>query len=172
MSETNVGANLMFALRTKTANEPISKKQCIWVHGLPSPSVIGLISVSVRGRTQGSPLHWFRTLVGFRFLFEATFSPNLYIRPFRVDRSKYFVICLVGRILCSTSNKNRNQTYVINQCRGEPYVRLRTKTGIKPMFENELETFASDIGSQTIVVRRANTRFAPTLVSDKGMLGK
>ena len=25
----NVGANLMFALRTKTKNEPISKKQCI-----------------------------------------------------------------------------------------------------------------------------------------------
>jgi hypothetical protein len=51
MSETNVGANLMFALRTKTKNEPISKKQCIWVHGLPSPSDIGLISVSVKGRT-------------------------------------------------------------------------------------------------------------------------
>jgi hypothetical protein len=51
------------------------------VHGLPLPSDIGLISVSVRGRTQGSPLHWFRTLLGFRFLFEATFSPNLYIRP-------------------------------------------------------------------------------------------
>ena len=34
------------------------------------------------------------------------------------------------------------------------------------MFENELETIDSDIGSQTIVVRRANTRFAPTLVSD------
>jgi hypothetical protein len=32
----------------------------------------------------------------------------------------------------------------------------RTKTGIKPMFENEFETIASDIGSQTIVVRRAN----------------
>jgi hypothetical protein len=47
---------------------------------------------------------------------------------------------------------------------------LRTKTGIKPMFENELETFASDIGSQTIVVRRANTRFAPTLVSDIGWI--
>jgi len=30
MSETNVGANLMFALRTKTKNEPISKKQCIY----------------------------------------------------------------------------------------------------------------------------------------------
>ena len=45
---------------------------------------------------------------------------------------------------------------------------LRTKTGIKPMFENELETFASGIGSQTIVVRRANIRFAPTLVSDIG----
>jgi hypothetical protein len=28
MSETNVGANLVFALRTKTKNEPISKKQC------------------------------------------------------------------------------------------------------------------------------------------------
>ena len=40
----------------------------------------------------------------------------------------------------------------------------RTKTDIKPMFDNELETFASDIGSQTIIVRRANTRFAPTLV--------
>jgi len=35
---------------------------------------------------------------------------------------------------------------------------LRTKTGIKLMFENESETFSSDIGSQTIVVRRANTR--------------
>jgi hypothetical protein len=46
----------------------------------------------------------------------------------------------------------------------------RTKTGIKPMFENEFETIASDIGSQTIVVRRANTRFAPTLVSDIGLL--
>jgi len=43
---------------------------------------------------------------------------------------------------------------------------LRKKTAIKPMFENELETFASDIGSQTIVVRRANIRFAPTLFSD------
>ena len=53
---------------------------------------------------------------------------------------------------------------------------------IKPMFENELETFASDIGSQAIFcsagehkvrpyiglisvfVRRANIRFAPTLL--------
>jgi len=144
MSETNVGANLMFALRTRTKNEPISKKQCIiiqlwfflayflpsrshalrgntywtlcvqcivlrqnvrllinsgrrasrmhshaergneraknmpekpklddyiWVHGLPSPSDIGWISVSVRGRTQGSPLHCFLTSVWFRFLF-------------------------------------------------------------------------------------------------------
>ena len=40
----------------------------------------------------------------------------------------------------------------------------------QPMFENELETFASDIGSQTIVVRRANTRFAPTLVSEIGWI--
>ena len=46
----------------------------------------------------------------------------------------------------------------------------RTKTNIKPMFENELETFASDIGSQAIFVRRANTRFAPTLVSDIGWI--
>jgi hypothetical protein len=44
----------------------------------------------------------------------------------------------------------------------------RTKTFIKPMFESEFETFASGIGSQTIVVRRANIRFAPTLVSDIG----
>ena len=47
---------------------------------------------------------------------------------------------------------------------------LRTKTGLKPMFENELETFASGIGLQTIVVRRANIRFAPTLVSDIGLI--
>ena len=46
----------------------------------------------------------------------------------------------------------------------------RTKTGIKPMFENEFETIASDIGSQTIVVRRANIRFAPTLVSEIGWI--
>jgi len=44
------------------------------------------------------------------------------------------------------------------------------KIGFKPMFENEFETIASDIGSQTIVVRRANTRFAPTLVSDIGWI--
>jgi len=46
----------------------------------------------------------------------------------------------------------------------------RTKTGIKPMFDNEFETIASDIGSQTLVVRRANIRFAPTLVSDIGWI--
>jgi len=46
----------------------------------------------------------------------------------------------------------------------------RTKTFIKRMFESEFETFASGIGSQTIVVRRANTRFAPTLVSDIGWI--
>ena len=34
----------------------------------------------------------------------------------------------------------------------------RTKTGIKPMLENEFETIASDIGSQTIVVRRVFDR--------------
>ena len=47
---------------------------------------------------------------------------------------------------------------------------LRTKTEFKPMFENEVETLASGIGSQTIVVRRANIRFAPTLVSDIGWI--
>jgi hypothetical protein len=47
---------------------------------------------------------------------------------------------------------------------------LRTKTCIKPIFENELETFASDIGSQTIVVQRANIRFAPTLLSEIGWI--
>ena len=46
----------------------------------------------------------------------------------------------------------------------------RTKTFIKPMFENEFEAIASDIGSQTIIVRRANTRFAPTLISDIGWI--
>ena len=46
----------------------------------------------------------------------------------------------------------------------------RTKTFIKPMFKNEFETIVSDIGSQTIVVRRANIRYAPTLVSDIGWI--
>jgi len=68
----NVGATS--ELKPKTNLCP--KKQGIWVHALPVPSDIGLISVSVRGRTQGSPLYWFRTLVGFRFFFEASFSPN------------------------------------------------------------------------------------------------
>jgi hypothetical protein len=68
------------------------------------------------------------------------------------------------------SKKYRNPKNVRKQCRGEPCVRPRTKTGVKPIFENELETFASDIGSQTIVVQRANTRFAPTLLSDIGWI--
>ena len=55
---------------------------------------------------------------------------------------------------------NRNQAYEQNQCRANLMFALRTKTGIKPMFENELDTFASDIGLQTIVVRRANMMFA------------
>ena len=33
MSEANVGANFMFAPRTKTKNAPVTKKQCIWGHG-------------------------------------------------------------------------------------------------------------------------------------------
>ena len=42
----------------------------------------------------------------------------------------------------------------------------RTKTFIKPMFENEFETIASDICSQTIFVRR----FAPTLIFNIGLV--
>jgi hypothetical protein len=64
------------------------------------------------------------------------------------------------------SNKTRYQAYV----GANLMFALRTKAGIKPMFENELETIASDIGSQTIVVRRANIRFAPTLVLDIGWI--
>ena len=54
-------------------------------------------------------------------------------RDFLSDRSKYFVIRLVGRTLCSPSNKNRNPTYSRNQCRGEPYVR--------PPDNNRLRTY-------------------------------
>ena len=63
-----------------------------------------------------------------------------------------------------------NPANVRNQCRGEPYVRPPDKNRIKPMFENEFETIASDIGTQTIVVRRANIRFAPTLVLLIGLI--
>ena len=37
----------------------------------------------------------------------------------------------------------------------------RTKTGIKPMFENNFETIASDLGSQTIVLRRGEHKVRP-----------
>ena len=47
---------------------------------------------------------------------------------------------------------------------------VRPPVKLNPMFENELETLASGIGSLTIVVRRANIRFAPTLVSDIGWI--
>jgi len=69
-------------------------------------------------------------------------------------------------------DKNRYQTYDMSKTNVGANLMFarRTKTGIKPMFENEFETIASDIGSQTIVVRRANTRFAPTLVSDIGWI--
>jgi len=40
----------------------------------------------------------------------------------------------------------------------------------KIILKHSLETFDSGIGSQTIVVRRANIRFAPTLVSDIGWI--
>ena len=63
--------------------------------------------------------------------------------------------------LCSPSNKNRNQTYVRNQCRGEPCVR--------PPNNNRLRTYVrgnsfSNIGLVSVCDRRANIRFAPTLV--------
>ena len=35
MSEANVGANFMVALRTKTKNAPITKKQCIFCFSDP-----------------------------------------------------------------------------------------------------------------------------------------
>jgi len=82
--------------------------------------------------------------------------------------SIYFVIRLVGRTLCSPRTKTSIKPMSKTNVGANLMFELRTKTGIKPMFENELETFASDIGSQAIVVRRANTRFAPTLVSDIG----
>jgi hypothetical protein len=71
------------------------------------------------------------------------------------------------------SNKNRNPTNVRNQCRGEPYVRPLTETEIKPMSYGEVKPWTHihcflDIGSFLVLVRRANTRFAPTLVSDIG----
>ena len=79
-----------------------------------------------------------------------------------------------------------------NECRGEPYGRHRTKTGIKPMSKNNVGAnlvFAqrstivcepmsdsnvsnsfSNIGLIPVFVRRANIRFAPTLVSGIGWI--
>jgi len=51
------------------------------------------------------------------------------------------------------SKKNETQPMSETNLGANLMFALRTKTRIKPMFENELETFASGIGSQTIVVR-------------------
>jgi hypothetical protein len=68
------------------------------------------------------------------------------------------------------SNKNRNPTNVRNQYRGEPCVRPLTETEIKPMSYGEVKSWTHihcflDIGSFLVLVRRANIRFVPTLVS-------
>jgi hypothetical protein len=49
-SRSNVGSNLMFALEQKPVSDLWSR-----IYMNRSPSGIGSISVSVRGRTQGSP---------------------------------------------------------------------------------------------------------------------
>ncbi|ETR73893.1 MAG: hypothetical protein OMM_06664 [Candidatus Magnetoglobus multicellularis str. Araruama] len=61
---------------------------------------------------------------------------------FRVDRSKYFVIRLVGRTLCSPRTKTSIKPMRKTNVGANLMFALRTKTAIKPILENELETFA------------------------------
>jgi len=49
-----------------------------------------------------------------------------------------------------------------NECRGEPCVRPRTKTGIEPMPEGERFIYILDHRFDTGFCSRANIRFAPT----------
>jgi hypothetical protein len=53
-----------------------------------------------------------------------------------------------------------------NECRGEPYVRPRTKTGIEPMPEGERFIYILDHRFDTGLCSRANIRFAPTFDLD------
>ena len=53
-----------------------------------------------------------------------------------------------------------------NECRGEPYVRPRTKIGIEPMPEGERFIFILDHRFDTGFCSRENTRFAPTFDLD------
>jgi hypothetical protein len=50
------------------------------------------------------------------------------------------------------------------ECRGEPYVRPRTKTSIEPMVENIYKSFAFGHRFDTGFCSRANIRFAPTFI--------
>jgi hypothetical protein len=53
-----------------------------------------------------------------------------------------------------------------NECRGEPCVRPRTKTGIEPKPEGERFIYILDHRFDTGFCSRANTRFAPTFDLD------
>ena len=71
------------------------------------------------------------------------------------------------------SNKNQYQTYEQKQCRGEPYVRPynafahRFDIGFCSAGEHKVRPY---IGLISVFVRRANTRFAPTFVSEIGWI--
>ena len=59
------------------------------------------------------------------------------------------------------------QTYEQNECRGEPYVRPRTKTGIEPMPEGQRFIYILDHRFDTGFFSRANIRFAPSSARQK-----
>jgi len=76
MSKTNVGANLVFALEQKPVWNLWSR---IYINR--SPSGIGSITVFVRGRTQGSPLHSFSD-IGSKNIQELLCPPINWISPY------------------------------------------------------------------------------------------
>jgi len=81
-----------------------------------------------------------------------------------------FVIRLVGRILYSPSNKNRNQTYVRNQCRGEPCVRPPNNNRLRSYVRGKRFYFILGHRFDTGFCPEANIRFAPTLVLLIGLM--
>ena len=67
-------------------------------------------------------------------------------------------------LCCSHEAKTGIKPMVEIECRGEPYVRPRTKTGIEPMVENIYKSVAFGHRFDNGFCSKANIKFAPTFI--------
>ena len=85
-------------------------------------------------RYKNRPAFCFRFLI----LYKASISYLEYVSDHKFSGSKYFVIRLVGRTLCSPRTKTSIKPMSKTNVGANLMFALRTTTRIKPMFENEL----------------------------------